>query len=154
MRADENILTSKFGRKSLRLKRKCARNEFCCLALWSSVLVFQALLSHQHQINVQNQIRMVKQLVCITCAQYFFSFWKILIKTSSKTTDTVDVDRLILSNLQSETHHGFRQKRATCDLLSFMNVWGDSLCASHCLSLRRGFRGGYCTSKRVCKCRK
>ncbi|XP_023164737.2 sapecin [Drosophila hydei] len=43
-----------------------------------------------------------------------------------------------------------RQKRATCDLLSFWNV-KNTACAAHCLAKR--FKGGYCNSKSVCVCR-
>lgn len=43
-----------------------------------------------------------------------------------------------------------RYKRATCDLLSFLNV-NNSACAVHCLAKR--FKGGYCNSKAVCVCR-
>ncbi|XP_065092809.1 defensin-A-like [Ochlerotatus camptorhynchus] len=44
-----------------------------------------------------------------------------------------------------------RLKRATCDLLSGFGVQ-DSACAAHCIA--RGNRGGYCSSKKVCICRK
>ncbi|GAB0091790.1 Defensin [Sergentomyia squamirostris] len=44
-----------------------------------------------------------------------------------------------------------RQKRATCDLLSIFGV-GHAACAAHCLG--HGFRGGYCDSKAVCRCRR
>lgn len=54
---------------------------------------------------------------------------------------------------QPVAQHGLRQKRATCDLLSFTK-FADAACAAHCLSLRKGFRGGYCTPKKVCQCRK
>lgn len=53
----------------------------------------------------------------------------------------------------SEVHHGLRQKRATCDLLTFLPVPGDSMCAASCISMRRGYRGGYCTKRKVCRCR-
>lgn len=54
---------------------------------------------------------------------------------------------------QSDTHHGLRQKRAACDLFSFLPVPGDSLCAASCISARRGYRGGFCTKRKVCRCR-
>ncbi|XP_011182225.1 sapecin-like [Zeugodacus cucurbitae] len=44
-----------------------------------------------------------------------------------------------------------RQKRATCDLLSGFGL-NHSACAFHCLL--RGNRGGYCSDKAVCICRK
>nr|AJP36711.1 defensin precursor [Simulium bannaense] len=56
---------------------------------------------------------------------------------------------------QENEHHRFR--RATCDLLSISTPWGSvnhAACAAHCLALNRGFRGGYCSSKAVCTCRK
>ena len=47
------------------------------------------------------------------------------------------------------------QLRVTCDVLSFslggFNP-GDSACALNCL--RQGFKGGSCSSKKVCVCRK
>ncbi|XP_017960405.1 defensin-A-like [Drosophila navojoa] len=43
-----------------------------------------------------------------------------------------------------------RYKRATCDLLSFLNV-SHAACTAHCLLKR--FKGGYCNSKAVCVCR-
>nr|CAM92111.1 hypothetical protein [Eristalis tenax] len=46
---------------------------------------------------------------------------------------------------------GLRQKRATCDLLSFLNV-KDAACAAHCLA--KGYRGGYCDGRKVCNCRR
>ncbi|XP_026463641.1 defensin-2-like [Ctenocephalides felis] len=51
---------------------------------------------------------------------------------------------------------GVRQKRVTCDLLSVSTPIGSlnhAACAAHCLSLRRGFRGGRCENG-VCNCRK
>lgn len=44
-----------------------------------------------------------------------------------------------------------RQKRATCDLLSFWNV-KSTACAAHCLARR--YKGGYCNNKAVCVCRR
>ncbi|XP_018320171.1 tenecin-1 [Agrilus planipennis] len=49
-----------------------------------------------------------------------------------------------------------RTKRATCDLLSvqaFGASVGHSACAAHCLAMRGGRKGGYCSSKGVCICR-
>lgn len=46
------------------------------------------------------------------------------------------------------------QLRITCDLLSFQIAGfssGDSFCAAHCLYL--GYKGGYCSSQKVCTCR-
>lgn len=63
-------------------------------------------------------------------------------------------DHLEMADSSLDIHHGMRQKRATCDLLSFVKVPGDSLCAARCIAKRRGYRGGYCTGKKVCKCRK
>uniref|UniRef100_A0A7G3AGS4 Putative defensin 2 n=1 Tax=Lutzomyia longipalpis TaxID=7200 RepID=A0A7G3AGS4_LUTLO len=53
------------------------------------------------------------------------------------------------SFMQPEIHS--RQKRATCDLLSAFGV-GHAACAAHCIG--HGFRGGYCDSKAVCRCRR
>ncbi|KAJ9594665.1 hypothetical protein L9F63_027354, partial [Diploptera punctata] len=50
-----------------------------------------------------------------------------------------------------------RAKRATCDLLSFeigSFKLNDSACAAHCISMRKGFRGGHCNGNKVCVCRK
>ena len=44
----------------------------------------------------------------------------------------------------------YRQKRATCDLLSIFNV-NHAACAAHCIG--HGYRGGYCSDKQVCTCR-
>ncbi|KAI8036296.1 defensin [Drosophila gunungcola] len=44
-----------------------------------------------------------------------------------------------------------RQKRATCDLLSKWN-WNHTACAAHCVT--KGFKGGYCSDKAVCVCRR
>ncbi|ALC41984.1 Def [Drosophila busckii] len=44
----------------------------------------------------------------------------------------------------------YRQKRATCDLLSYLNV-NHSACAAHCIAI--GFKGGYCNDRAVCNCR-
>uniref|UniRef100_A0A1L8E2S8 Putative defensin 2 n=1 Tax=Nyssomyia neivai TaxID=330878 RepID=A0A1L8E2S8_9DIPT len=49
---------------------------------------------------------------------------------------------------EAEIHS--RQKRATCDLLSTFGV-GHAACAAHCLG--HGYRGGYCDSKAICRCR-
>lgn len=40
-----------------------------------------------------------------------------------------------------------RHKRATCDLFA-----NEQLCAAHCIV--RGFRGGWCDSRKVCNCRR
>lgn len=45
----------------------------------------------------------------------------------------------------------YRQKRATCDLLSGFGV-NHSACSIHCVA--RGFRGGWCDSRAVCNCRR
>lgn len=47
--------------------------------------------------------------------------------------------------------HHFRQKRATCDILSIFNV-NHAACAMHCIG--HGYRGGYCSDKAVCTCRR
>ncbi|XP_053680250.1 defensin [Anopheles nili] len=56
--------------------------------------------------------------------------------------------------LSEQTHQealeSHRTKRATCDLASGFGV-GSSLCAAHCLALRK--RGGYCNPQGVCVCR-
>ncbi|CAD1472414.1 unnamed protein product, partial [Heterotrigona itama] len=44
-----------------------------------------------------------------------------------------------------------RQRRVTCDLLSFKGVVGDSACAANCLSM--GKAGGRCNNG-ICVCRK
>ncbi|XP_015171434.1 PREDICTED: defensin-1-like [Polistes dominula] len=44
-----------------------------------------------------------------------------------------------------------RQRRVTCDLLSFGGMIGSSACAANCLSM--GKAGGYCSSG-ICVCRK
>ncbi|EDW59986.1 defensin [Drosophila virilis] len=44
-----------------------------------------------------------------------------------------------------------RQKRATCDLLSFWNV-KNTACVAHCLARR--YKGGYCNNKAICVCRR
>lgn len=44
-----------------------------------------------------------------------------------------------------------RQKRATCDLLSALNI-NHTACAAHCIA--RGYRGGYCNNEAVCNCRR
>ncbi|KAI4501126.1 hypothetical protein M0802_003929 [Mischocyttarus mexicanus] len=44
-----------------------------------------------------------------------------------------------------------RQRRVTCDLLSFGGKIGSSACAANCLSMGRA--GGYCRSG-ICVCRK
>lgn len=49
----------------------------------------------------------------------------------------------------SDSH--IRHKRATCDLLSMLNVQ-HTVCAIHCI--QRKYKGGYCSSKAVCVCRK
>ncbi|OXU18935.1 hypothetical protein TSAR_007953 [Trichomalopsis sarcophagae] len=46
---------------------------------------------------------------------------------------------------------GIRQRRVTCDLLSFGGKVGDSACAANCLSM--GKAGGSC-NRGVCQCRK
>ncbi|OXU18936.1 hypothetical protein TSAR_007954 [Trichomalopsis sarcophagae] len=46
---------------------------------------------------------------------------------------------------------GVRQRRVTCDLLSFGGVVGDSACAANCLSM--GKAGGRCNGG-ICECRK
>jgi len=48
-----------------------------------------------------------------------------------------------------------RDARVLCDLLDFQIgglAFNDSLCAAHCLI--RGHKGGYCSKKRKCVCRK
>lgn len=50
-----------------------------------------------------------------------------------------------------QEEHGIRQKRATCDLLSYFNV-NHSACAAHCVAIGR--KGGYCNGKAVCVCRR
>lgn len=47
--------------------------------------------------------------------------------------------------------HGIRAKRATCDLLSGFG-FADSACAAHCIG--RGFKGGWCDNRKVCRCRR
>uniref|UniRef100_A0A1L8E2S2 Putative defensin 1 n=1 Tax=Nyssomyia neivai TaxID=330878 RepID=A0A1L8E2S2_9DIPT len=42
------------------------------------------------------------------------------------------------------------QPRVTCDLLG-PTGWGDALCAAHCIA--KGYKGGYCDSRKVCNCR-
>lgn len=49
----------------------------------------------------------------------------------------------------SDSH--IRHKRATCDLLSMLNVQ-HTVCAINCI--QRKYKGGYCNSKAVCVCRK
>lgn len=44
-----------------------------------------------------------------------------------------------------------RQRRVTCDLLSFNGIIGSSACAANCLTM--GKAGGYCKSG-ICVCRK
>ncbi|KAF5297117.1 hypothetical protein FQA39_LY02697 [Lamprigera yunnana] len=49
-----------------------------------------------------------------------------------------------------------RHKRLTCDLLSFETskfAVNHSACATHCLALRNGYKGGTCKNG-VCHCRK
>ncbi|XP_069691551.1 holotricin-1 [Periplaneta americana] len=61
----------------------------------------------------------------------------------------------LVSGAPAESEH-VRIARATCDLASIQIAGfkaGDSLCAAHCLAMRRGFRGGHC-KKGVCHCRK
>lgn len=80
----------------------------------------------------------------------------VFVAASKAQTDEADV--LIPSDHQSDepipsipaVHH-FRQKRATCDLLSIFNV-NHAACALHCVG--HGYRGGYCSNKAVCTCRK
>ncbi|GAB0091793.1 sapecin-B-like [Sergentomyia squamirostris] len=43
------------------------------------------------------------------------------------------------------------EPRITCDLLS-PTGWSDALCATNCI--RKGFKGGYCDSRKVCRCRR
>lgn len=50
-----------------------------------------------------------------------------------------------------ENNEHYRQKRATCDLLSGFGV-NHSACSIHCVA--RGFRGGWCDSRAVCNCRR
>ncbi|XP_055380941.1 U-Asilidin(12)-Dg3b-like [Condylostylus longicornis] len=50
-------------------------------------------------------------------------------------------------HFDSDLQHGLRQKRATCDLLA-----NEQLCAAHCLL--KGFKGGWCDSRKVCNCRR
>lgn len=45
----------------------------------------------------------------------------------------------------------WRSKRATCDLASAANI-GHTACAAHCIL--RGFKGGWCSNKAVCNCRR
>lgn len=69
--------------------------------------------------------------------------------TAEPKTDVIPLDEV--ADHEPEMH-GLRLKRATCDLLSFSPFSGTA-CAVSCISLRRGFHGGYC-SKGVCRCRK
>lgn len=82
-----------------------------------------------------------------------YLIFDILYDFSHPYTAELESDDLHLVNDQPEIQHGRRQKRATCDLLAF-SPFKDTACAAHCIGLRRGFRGGYCTSKKVCHCRK
>ncbi|GAB0091796.1 sapecin-B-like [Sergentomyia squamirostris] len=43
------------------------------------------------------------------------------------------------------------QPRITCDLLG-PSGYSDSLCAGHCIM--KGFKGGWCDSRKVCNCRR
>lgn len=55
-----------------------------------------------------------------------------------------------------EEHIGERHRRVTCDLLSFEAAGiaaNHAICAAHCISMNRGFRGGRCING-VCNCRK
>ncbi|KAH8370304.1 hypothetical protein KR093_002985 [Drosophila rubida] len=62
-------------------------------------------------------------------------------------TDVDSPDTLV----EADTGLNLRQKRATCDLLSAFNV-NHSACAVHCIARR--FKGGYCSDKAVCVCRR
>lgn len=55
-------------------------------------------------------------------------------------------------DLEADDHQPHRrQKRATCDLLSALNI-NHTACAAHCIA--RGYRGGYCNNQAVCNCRR
>ncbi|XP_066261748.1 tenecin-1-like [Euwallacea similis] len=82
---------------------------------------------------------------------YFFVILAIVVATSGAPLDEELED---LQNEDAETSHVI-VKRATCDLLGF-SIGGfsfnDSACAAHCLT--KGKRGGYCSKKKVCICRR
>lgn len=40
-----------------------------------------------------------------------------------------------------------KDPKVTCDILG-----SDAACAAHCIAL--GYRGGYCDSQKVCRCRR
>lgn len=52
---------------------------------------------------------------------------------------------------ENDHHEHYRQKRATCNLLSWFGV-NHSACAAHCIAKR--FKGGRCGNRAVCKCRR
>ncbi|CAG9859152.1 unnamed protein product [Phyllotreta striolata] len=63
-----------------------------------------------------------------------------------------EIHREIASDLQQSEHH--RVRRFTCDVLS-VEAKGvklnDAACGVHCLFM--GKTGGWCDSRRVCRCR-
>lgn len=61
-------------------------------------------------------------------------------------------DLLIQPDRNQPAHYPHRrQKRATCDLLSALNI-NHTACAAYCIT--QGYRGGYCNSQAVCNCRR
>ena len=59
-------------------------------------------------------------------------------------------DEMPLDTIRSETERADRQRRVTCDLLSFKGIAEHSACAANCLSM--GKAGGRCENG-ICICR-
>ncbi|XP_047352794.1 defensin-1-like [Vespa velutina] len=61
------------------------------------------------------------------------------------------VENIELKEKDTTEERANRQRRVTCDLLSFRGIIGSSACAANCLTM--GKAGGYCKSG-ICVCRK
>ncbi|XP_034106359.1 defensin [Drosophila albomicans] len=93
----------------------------------------------------------MKTIVCLGFVVLFLALAQsqpVLDETQEvQLTDVDTPDTLV----DATSELNLRQKRATCDLLSAFNV-NHSACAVHCISRR--YKGGYCSDKAVCVCRR
>ncbi|KAH8299962.1 hypothetical protein KR044_007986 [Drosophila immigrans] len=93
----------------------------------------------------------MKTIVCLGFVVLFLALTQaqpLLYETEEVQLEDVDSPDTLL---ETATELNLRQKRATCDLLSAFNV-NHSACAVHCIARR--YKGGYCSDKAVCVCRR